>query len=252
MSLIMRQMLNYAVEKELISKSPFTRVKVEARCFVHYQKKAASSEVFLIDEQPLVVAEALKDSELTGSALPLAIPLAFQTGLRIGEILGLKFSDVEGDYLHVQRMEVEDRIQLDNGKWKCNGYKIVEHTKTKAGNRRVILTEAAKELIEKAKALNEANGFFDDDYIFINERGRVHFKAIDSRVKKYCRKAGISEKSIHKIRKTYISTLIDANLNIDQIRRLVGHESEQTTYQCYCYNRLTDTQTMDLVNKALA
>lgn len=251
MSLIMRQVLDYSVDKDLIAKSPFYRVRVESRRFEHTKKKDAIKEVFLIDEQPIINEEALKDSELTGTSLPLAIPLAFQTGLRIGEILGLKSSDVEDDYLHIQRMEVENRVQVD-GKWKCNGYKIVEHTKTKAGNRKVILTTEAKELIERAKALNEANGFYDDDFIFVNEKGRVHFKAIDSRVKKYCRKAGITEKSIHKIRKTYISTLIDANLNIDQIRRLVGHENEQTTYQSYCFNRLNESQTIDLVRKALS
>ncbi|MDF2842033.1 MAG: integrase family protein [Herbinix sp.] len=224
MTLIMRQVLDYAVDKELIPKSQFSRVKVESRRFEHTKKKEAVKEVFLLDEQPIIVEEALKDSELTGTSLPLSIPLSFQ-------------------------MEVENRLQLDDGRWKCNGYKVVEHTKTKAGNRKVILIAAAKELIEKAKALNEANGFYDDDFIFVNEKGRVHFKAIDSRVKKYCRKAGIPEKSIHKIRKTYISTLIDANLNIDQIRRLVGHENEQTTYQNYCFNRLNETQTIDLVRK---
>lgn len=250
MSLIMRQMLEYAVEKEIIQKSPFSRVKIDSRRFCHAKKKEASKEVFLIEEQPLIIQEALLDSQITHTSLPLAITLAFQTGLRIGEILALKFSDVEGNYLNIQRMEVENRVQID-GKWHCQGYKIVEHTKTKAGNREVILTPAASEYIKQAKQYNMENGYYDNDFIFVNKNGRVHFKAIDCRVKKYCRKAGIPEKSIHKIRKTYISTLIDANLNIDQIRRMVGHEAEETTYHNYCFNRLSDNQTIDLVTKAL-
>ena len=251
MSLIMRQMLDYAVEKNYIARSPFSRVRIESRRFQHTKKKEATKEVFLLEEQPRIIEKALKDSELTGTSIPLAIPLAFQTGLRIGEILGLKFSDVEGDYLHVQRMDVENRIQVD-GKWKSDGYKIVEHTKTKAGDRLVILTPAARELIFKAKLYNDRNNYYTDDYIFVNENGRVHFKAIHSRLGKYCRKAGVSKKSVHKIRKTYISTLIDANLNIDQIRRLVGHEAETTTYNSYCFNRLNESQTIDLVQKALS
>lgn len=250
MSLIMRQLLDFAIEKEIISKSPFSRVKIDGRRFCHTPKKDASKEVFLIGEQPLIIQEALLDSQATGTSLPLAIPLAFQTGLRIGVILGLKFSDINGDFLCIQRMEVEDRVKI-NGKWHCNGYKIVEHTKTKAGNREVILTPIAKDYLAQAKHYNNRNGYYDDDFIFVNENGRVHFKAIDCRVKKYCRKAGIPEKSIHKIRKTYISSLIDANLNIDQIRRLVGHEAEQTTYHNYCFNRLSNEQTIELVTKAL-
>jgi integrase len=43
---------------------------------------------------------------------------------------------------------------------------------------------------------------------------------------------------MHKIRKTYISTLIDnENININYIREQVGHADERTTYGNYCFNR---------------
>ncbi len=58
-------------------------------------------------------------------------------------------------------------------------------------------------------------------------------------------------KTSHKIRKTYISTLIDSGLNIDAIRRFAGHSDERTTYGNYCYNRMTDKQTEEIVENLL-
>ena len=70
-------------------------------------------------------------------------------------------------------------------------------------------------------------------------------------IKRGCEKIGINVKTSHKIRKTYISTLIDSGLNIDQIRRMAGHSDERTTYGNYCFNRMTEEQTEEKIENAL-
>ena len=57
---------------------------------------------------------------------------------------------------------------------------------------------------------------------------------------------------MHKIRKTYISTLIDnENININYIRQMVGHADERTTYSNYCFNRKPKDMTENEMEKAL-
>ena len=57
---------------------------------------------------------------------------------------------------------------------------------------------------------------------------------------------------MHKIRKTYISTLIDnENININYIRQMVGHADERTTYGCYCFNRKPKDMTEIEMEKSL-
>ncbi len=59
-------------------------------------------------------------------------------------------------------------------------------------------------------------------------------------------------KGMHKIRKTYISTLVDSSLiNINTIREMVGHEDERTTLHKYTFNRASDLQTQANMEKAL-
>ncbi|NLJ96469.1 MAG: tyrosine-type recombinase/integrase [Clostridiales bacterium] len=98
------------------------------------------------------------------------------------------------------------------------------------------------------------HGFGDSEYIFLGKDGnRIHSRALDTRIRKYCTHIGIDEKSMHKIRKTYISTLVDSNLiNINTIREMVGHEDERTTLKNYTFNRKSDVQTQENMETALA
>lgn len=251
MALIIRQALDYAVQKKLIEENPFIKVHVDSKLFQAKKKPSDKTQVFLTDEQPRIEAEAWKDFDKTGSVSCLAIPLAFQTGLRLGEIVALKESDIDGNYIHVQRMEIRQVEQLPDGSWSKQTFVVVDYTKSEAGDREVYLSQTARNILQKIRSSNAQHGYYDDGFLFLGEDGRVHSKSIDYRIRKYCRHIGISEKAMHKIRKTYISTLIDSGLNINAIRKLAGHEDERTTYNNYCFNRLTDAQTEQLLETAL-
>lgn len=251
LSIIIRQSLEYAVQKGMIESNPFSKVHVDGKLFQVKKKPKDATQVFLTDEQPLIEAEAWKDFSETGVVACLAVPLTFKTGLRIGEIVTLKESDIEGSYIHVQRMEIRTVRQLDNGAWSKQAFTVADYTKSAAGDREVYLSVNARKILEKIIACNREHGYTDNGYLFLNEKGRIHAKSVDYRIRKYCRHIGISEKAMHKIRKTYISTLIDSGLNINEIRKLAGHEDERTTYGNYCFNRKTVSETESLLEKAL-
>ena len=75
--------------------------------------------------------------------------------------------------------------------------------------------------------------------------------AVQSRIIRGCEAIGTITKTAHKIRKTYISSLIDSGLNIDEIRRQAGHSDERTTYGNYCFNRLDVSSTREVIDNAL-
>ncbi len=53
-------------------------------------------------------------------------------------------------------------------------------------------------------------------------------------------------------RKTFISSLIDAGMNINTIREWVGHAEEQTTWGSYCYDRRTTDERREILESALS
>ena len=78
------------------------------------------------------------------------------------------------------------------------------------------------------------------------------YQPIQYLYEQYCKRLGIVQKSSHKSRKTYISTLYDAGVNINSIREFVGHADEQTTLHNYCYDRKSQQEKLEQVEKALA
>lgn len=251
MAIIMRQGLAYAVQKKIISENPFEKVIIDKKLFRVQKKPDDKTQVYLIDEQPVIEADAYNDFAETEYNACLTIPFAFQTGLRLGEIVAIKETDIEGHYIHIQRMEIREVEQLPDGSWSKQRFVVVEYTKSDAGDRYVYLSSKALKIIEMVIENNKKHGFHDNGFLFLNEDGRIHAKGVDSRIRKYCRHAGIDEKATHKARKTYISTLIDSGLNINEIRKLVGHQDERTTYNNYCFNRLSKNQTESKLEQAL-
>ncbi len=255
MSMIMRQSLQYAIQKKMIEKSPFDVVKVDRKLFRAVKKKPDETQVYLIEEQPQIEAEAYRDFGNSSQTACLAIPLAFQTGMRISELVTLKWEDINEEkenHVHIQRMEVKQFSQSSDGKWCTSTKGIVDRTKSYVGNRNVYLTTTARTILETIKQNNIENGYANSEYIFVNQNGRIHSSALNCRIRKYCRNVGISEKSMHKIRKTYISTLIDnENININYIREQVGHADERTTYGNYCFNRKSKDRTEYDMEQAL-
>lgn len=79
-----------------------------------------------------------------------------------------------------------------------------------------------------------------------------HEGSLDRKLRTLCRRIGIEEKSLHKIRKIYISTLIDQGVNLNTIREMVGHEDERVTLNSYCFDRRNTEQIEEQLEKALS
>ena len=243
MSLIMRQCLDYAVDLEIVEDNQFRKVKVDGRrMFRKERKKKDSTQVYSRDEVIILFQKAWNDfrnsTRLVYRLAPLAMMFQFFTGVRIGELCALKFSDIENGILYVSRM-----LQKDTDK-------VVDHTKTHE-DREVILVDGALELVEIARAYQEEHGC-RSEYIFSITERPLKYREVNALLEKYCESAGILYRSSHSARKTYISSLIDAGININTVRSYAGHADERTTYWNYCYDRTPDAEKKKLLERALA
>lgn len=253
MSMILRQCLDFAVENGWLESNEFAKVKINTKLFKRSKKKTGETQVYTIDEEEKLVKDMLRRFyDNPKNTAPLAVMFLFETGLRIGEDCAVKFTDIEKNYIHIQRQEVREFEMVDDFTMRFKEFKIVEYTKSDDGFRDVYLTDTARKIIEAAKVVNETYGYKNPEgFIFCKGDDNVNHYSIQAMIKRGCEHIEMMVKTSHKIRKTYISTLIDSGLNIDEIRRLVGHADERTTYGNYCYNRLTNKQTEEVIEKAL-
>ena len=132
--------------------------------------------------------------------------------------------------------------QGQNGK--SNGFTILPHCKTPAGDRRLQLNNQAIELFDKTKALNDANGLPTglDDFVFLrNVKGEITSstpRCFDHRLRKYCKQADMTViKSPHDVRRTVLTNLYTAGMPLKKIQEFAGHSSLKQTMD---YIRISD------------
>ncbi|MBQ8315216.1 MAG: site-specific integrase, partial [Lachnospiraceae bacterium] len=174
------------------------------------------------------------------SVLNIGIMLSFQTGLRIGELAGLKYSDLNGKVLTVQRTEV--RYKTEEG----YRYEIREFTKGEDGIRAVVMTEEAINLIKQARRMNPFS-----EYLFSRDGERVKAMAFTKKLYRICEQLHINKRSAHKARKTYGTKLLRAGVSDKIIEKQMGHTDIDTTRGYYYYNDQTIDQISEVVAHAM-
>ena len=243
-SVIIRQMLEYAVDLEIISKNPFRDVKVDTgRVLVPEHKKQDDTQVFseqeLADLKRVAWEDFYKKKHPVHQLTPLAVLFMFMTGVRIGELCALKYCDIQNGNIIVRRTV---RGSYDN---------VVERTKGAFGDRSVPLIPQAIELIEKARERQRELGASDEGYLFSMNDKPLRYSSVTKAFYSYCREIGTRPKSSHKARKTFVSALIDAGVNLNTVRRIVGHVDERTTLNSYCFDRSTNEEKISKIARAL-
>lgn len=199
------------------------------------------SEVFTREEIRRIKEHISTYEKKQTQVLDLGILLALYTGLRVGELSALKYSDLKDGKLNVSRMEVhyksKDGVEVKE---------VQEHTKTEAGTREVILTAEAIEIIEKLHRLNPFG-----KYLLMKDGKRIRAYRYTVRLKKICEQIGIKPRSMHKLRKTYGTNLLNGNVDEKLVQSQMGHSSIAVTQQYYYYNDKDDAAAKRQISSAI-
>lgn len=111
---VLKGILEYAVYMHYINSNPYANIKINPKTFRQELKAKSCTQVFLVDEQPLIENSSLELFSQTNDVSYLSIPLNFQLGLRIGELVALEFSNINSNLLHVQKEEVKYKPLIDS------------------------------------------------------------------------------------------------------------------------------------------
>lgn len=248
---ILKQTLEYAVDAEYIEKNPY-RVKINRKKLVSSSKKPSEKEVFQADEKAMLLDEMERRLQNNPSnTAPLAVMLDFELGTRKGEILAICKSDIVDNRIHIHRQLVEEFDTSDLNHMKSKGFHIVDYTKSEDGDRWLPLTDKAKRIMKRIDAINETYGHRYKDFLFVKGGKCLTPDAIDAQIKRGCEYIGIPVKTMHKIRKTYASTLLHNGVNLSIVKDMLGHADESTTLKHYIYNIEDSTETDNKVLNAL-
>lgn len=202
---IIKGMFEFAYRKRYIKENPMPNVNIRVK-FRQVVKKSGKSQTFNTEELEMLNEYLDKMFQETGDSAFLCVRVNMLLGLRVGELVALKWSDISENHIHVVREEVRNQV--------TNKCEVVEHTKTHT-DRFVILPDKAKRILEKIPKENE--------FIFVRNGERIRARQISYVLEKYAERMGVSVKSTHKMRKTYASILNANQVPLDCIREMLGH-----------------------------
>lgn len=197
--------------------------------------KSARENVFTEREENLLISHIMSDKP---SILGYGVVLAFLTGLRAGELSALKWSDVQGHKIIVSKTEIRYKDANNN-----YVFEVRDFPKTDAGFRDVVVTDDVLNLLDKIRCLNPSG-----EYIFFKDGKRIKGKLFTSKLYRECEKLGILKRSLHKVRKTYGSTLLDSGIPESLVKSQMGHSDIATTKEFYHYNNKSDALAQKLID----
>lgn len=213
--------LNAAVENELITLNPAT----------HSRKIRVNTFEFT----PLTGQEVARVLESTkGDFLHLRWRLALLYGLRQGEVLGLRWKDID---FTIGAMKVGSQVQTIDGK------RVFTELKTASSRRTLPLDGESLALFRSHKVevlkrkLLAGSTWQENDLVFPNATGSPMQSRWDNTLwGRMLKKAKIPHRRLHDARHTSATLLYEKGHDIEVIRRFLGHSSVELTSRTYIHN----------------
>ncbi|MHB8581585.1 MAG: tyrosine-type recombinase/integrase [Ignavibacteriaceae bacterium] len=204
---------NKAVQWDHISANPFTKIK--------FPKLSKSYPVFITEDELLIIISSTPNQYLKD-----IFYVAFYTGLRLGELINMKWSWINFQQNHIVI--------------KCSSDFL-----TKSKKDRVV------PMAEKVRAILN-NRFHSsqhkpDEFVFYHFKGiRLHQETISKQFKQVVRKVNLNDNiHFHTLRHSFASMLVQRGVSLYVVKELLGHEDLSTTQ---IYSHLQKQNLMDAVN----
>lgn len=222
---ILVDMLNKAVASDLITKNPAILVNTTIT------KEKKKEKVILTEQDIKTFLLEAKDCRYYN-----AFVLALETGLRVGEIMGLTWDDIHEDYLEVNKTLV---YFYNNGKYEFEFH----DPKTFHSSRKIPLTQVAKEALEDQKSrygTGIAKGY--GRLVFQTKNNKPTQQFILQQAIAYVSKSH-EPFSFHTFRHTFATRCVEKGMNPKTLQRILGHAQLQMTMDLYCH--VTDDKLFD-------
>lgn len=203
--------------------------------------------------EPLTVEEGRKLlAAARGNRQWAAYELAVRIGLRRGEVLGLRWKDVD---------LVDGSVTIRQTIQRVGGELLIAAPKTQRSARRVALPDECVTALRARRAQQRGDRLAagdkwkgaDSDLVFTTKNGTpIEPRNLNRAFTLLCDKAGVRRVRFHDLRHTCASLLHENGADARMIMEVLGHSSIRVTMDIYTFVRLDSQRTaFDRVGDAL-
>ncbi len=192
----LRKIFNKAIDWGYALENPVTKVDFLP------ERSSIRKRVLTEDEESRLIAVA-------PPPLKHMLIVALHTGMRKGEVLNLKWENVDFETKEITIVETKDDED------------------------RVVPMNPI--LFDLLMTLKSQDG--NSEYVFTNPRTRRHYVEIKRTFVSSCKKADVEDLHFHDLRHTYASRLVRNGVDLNTVKELLGHSSIITT-QRYLHSQI--------------
>ena len=190
--------------------------------------KKRQVEIFTEPEIVRLAHHIVDEPDLTG----LGILLALNSGLRLGELCALRWSDID---LHAGFLRVEREVQrlYEKGCTKL----IVQPPKSESSLRRIPLPADILSLLAAHKPKTAGSVC-----LLTGTAAPLEPRTMQNRYRALLKRAGVPYRNFHALRHTYATRCIEQNVDVKSVSEMLGHSDVRITLQTYVHVSLRHKQ----------
>jgi len=170
--------------------------------------------------------------------------LELVTGLRLGEIIALRWENVDFDKSTISIKQtaaiVRKKDQSNSGV--IHSEVILQTPKTKRSTRTLYIEEPIVNMLRKLRkeqlqrVMECGDQYNNSGFVFTNDYGNmVHPRSVQDHFKRAIKKAGLPNLHFHCLRHTAASIMLYNGVDIKTVQEILGHEDIQTTLDIYTH-----------------
>ncbi len=159
----------------------------------------------------------------------IGIMLSYYTGLRIGEVCGLKWSDIDFEKNTLTVRRTVQRIMRKNGSKSTE--LVILSPKSINSERTIPLPEFIRKILQDYKS-------GDNAYIISGSEKITEPRTMQYRFKNLLRKADLSSVNYHSLRHMFATNCIKLGFDVKTLSEILGHSTVETTLNRYVHSSM--------------
>lgn len=167
----------------------------------------------------------------------VGVLVCLYTGLRIGEVISLKWENVHFNRAIISVLETTSRIKTESGY-----INYTDYPKTISSIREIPMPKCLLDLLKKLKSQSES------PFVVTNRSGKqIDIRSMQYRFKSLLQKARLRELSFHSLRHTFATRAIESGMDVKTLAEVMGHSNPMITMKIYV--KIQDVHKRKMMNK---
>lgn len=186
---------------------------------------------FTLTEQKIIEEAALKRKKKKY----IGIVVCLYTGLRIGELLALEWSDVD----FVKHEIFVNKSCHDSTDSKGIFCRVTEKPKTKSSKRIIPFPRQLTPHLKKMRAASES------PYVVSDSEGKpVSVRSYQKSFSDLLKREGIAHKGFHSLRHTFATRALQCGMDVKTLSEILGHKNTEITLNRYVHSYMEHKRSM--------